>query len=470
MSPLIATAFFFALILGLFWLDRDREVRTSKALWISVVWIAIACSRPVSLWFHTQSAVDPAQQVLDGSPVDRLVYAALLVGGIMVEVRRRKQFARLLRANGPILFFFLYCVVSFLWSDYPGVAFKRWTKAVGDLVMVWLVLTERQPLAAIKRALARLTFVLIPLSILFIKYYPEIGVGYGPWGGSPNYCGVTTHKSTLGVICLVFGLASLWRLVDAYKSHVGTRRPRQLIAHSVVLVMVFWLFRTIDSMTSMTCFVMAGTLLLAANIRMVARRRALVHLSVVFSVAASAAVVFFNASPDTLKALGRDPTLTDRTEVWGLLLSLVRNPLLGTGFESFWLGERIQKIWTAYWWHPNQAHNGYLEVYLSLGWIGVTLLVVVLIAGYLNIIKGWRRNESTTGLMLAYFLVGIVYNFTEAAFFRMQAPAWIFLLFAITAHPSISGCFVRPSIQRVLQYPGPPNPDLDESTSHWVET
>jgi O-antigen ligase len=195
-----------------------------------------------------------------------------------------------------------------------------------------------------------------------------------------------------------------------------------------------------------------------------------VHLSVVFSVAASAAVVFFNASPDTLKALGRDPTLTDRTEVWGLLLSLVRNPLLGTGFESFWLGERIQKIWTAYWWHPNQAHNGYLEVYLSLGWIGVTLLVVVLIAGYLNIIKGWRRNESTTGLMLAYFLVGIVYNFTEAAFFRMQAPAWIFLLFAITAHPSISGCFVRPSIQRVLQYPGPTNPDLDESTSHWVET
>ena len=44
----IATLAFFAGILGLFVLNRDRTVTTSKALWIPVVWLWIAGSRPVS--------------------------------------------------------------------------------------------------------------------------------------------------------------------------------------------------------------------------------------------------------------------------------------------------------------------------------------------------------------------------------------------------------------------------------------
>lgn len=67
-----------------------------------------------------------------------------------------------------------------------------------------------------------------------------------------------------------------------------------------------------------------------------------------------------------LETMGKDTSLTGRTKIWDLALSLSGNPLFGTEFESFWLGPRLDKIWSVYW-RITEAHNGYLEVYLNLG-------------------------------------------------------------------------------------------------------
>ena len=124
-------------------------------------------------------------------------------------------------------------------------------------------------------------------------------------------------------------------------------------------------------------------------------------------------------------------TLTDRTDIWGLVLSMAGNPFFGAGFESFWLGDRLRKVWnTAY--GINQAHNGYLEVYLNLGWMGLLLLGVLLVRGYRNLVNVVCRNQDFGSLWIAYFTVAIVYNFTEAGF-KMMFPVWIFLLLAIVA-------------------------------------
>lgn len=411
--------------------------RTSAALWLPTVWFSLACSRTVAQWLQV-GPPESIDQYLEGNPVDRAVYTALLLVGIVVLLNRRTQVGMILRANWPILGFFLYCAVSFLWSDYPSVAFKRWIKALGDLVMVLIVLSDREQLAAIRRLLARTAYTAIPLSILLIKYYPALGTMYSPWGGRVVYMGVTVNKNALGAICVCFGLGSLWRFITAYQGRSSPRRTQALAAHGVVLIMVVWLLSITHSMTASFSFLMAGTLLITTNSRAVIRRPLVVHALGAAMLVISASVLFLGVSPNTLKVIGKDPTLTDRTELWTVLLSLVRNPWFGTGFDSFWLGPRLQKIWSVYWWAPNEAHNGYIEVFLNLGWIGVALLAVVLVCGYRSVFTGWQRNAQLGSLRIAYFMVGLVFNFTEAAFFKMLAPVWIFFLLAITSVPEIS--------------------------------
>jgi exopolysaccharide production protein ExoQ len=447
MSPLIATVVCAVGIFGLFVLDRDKGARTSKALWIPVVWLWIVGSKEASKWLVQFGVMQAGSLTGEGTLPDLLLFMGLLVLGVMVLVRRASQAGRLLRANLPMLLFFLYCGASVLWSDFPEVAFKRWMKALGDVVVLMVVLTDGNPYAAVRRLLARVGFLLIPLSVLIIKYYPEWGKGFKHYGLA-NYFGVTTNKNLLGLICMVFGLASLWRFLSAYLDRESMHRTRYMVVHSVLLVMVLWLFSMAKSTTGLACFLLGGSLIVVTSFRGVVRRPLVVHFFVSAAVLVSFAVLILGVGGGApLEAIGKDPTLTGRTDIWHLVLSLSGNPLLGTGFESFWLGPRLEKIYDAFWWHPNEAHNGYLEVYLNLGWIGVALLAILIVTGYRNVALSLRRDPHVGRLMLAYFVVAVVYNFTEAGF-RMLDPVWITFLLAIMA---VSGGSARTGTKNVMQ-------------------
>lgn len=454
MSPAVASGVFALLILGLFWLDRDQNSRPSGALWIPVVWWLLASSRSVGQWLQMGTQMDQltADRILEGSPIDFLVYSSLIAFGSIVLVKRRKQVVELLQGNGPIILFFLYCAVSIIWSDYPDVAFKRWIKSLGDLVMVLVVLTDREPYAAFERLLARITYLLIPLSILLIKFYPDIGRGIHRWTYTTFYTGVSLNKNTLGAICLLCGLATVWRLLMVYRDRNGTARTRRLLAHSAILLMVLWLFWLANSMTSSSCFIIGSAILLAGNLRVVVKNPIAVHVIIAAILSVTTSVLFFNVSSDALETIGRNPTLTDRTEIWALLISVSENHLVGTGYESFWLGSRLEKIWSMYSWKPLEAHNGYLEVYLNLGWVGVALLAVVMATGYRRVIASFRLDPQIGSLILAYFSVGLVYNFTEAAFFRMMTPVWMFMLLAITGAMVLTNRSIRPPVDEGLDH------------------
>ena len=134
MSSQIATVAFVIGILALFALDRDPKARTSFALLIPMVWLLIGGSRVVSQWLDPTaqtSASAYASAYMEGNPIDRAVQTVLMALGMIVLARRGQRLWQLLRANGPILLFLLYCGASTLWSDYPDVALRRWIKALG---------------------------------------------------------------------------------------------------------------------------------------------------------------------------------------------------------------------------------------------------------------------------------------------------------------------------------------------------
>ena len=428
LPPIVATLLVILGIIVLFSLRGDDGPPPSKALWIPMAWLFLVSSRYISMWLGLAPTMNTPQAFTEGSPIDRIVFIGLIVAALLVVIDRAEQVGPLLRGNAPVVLFFSFCAVSIFWSDFPFVAVKRWIKAVGDVLMVLIIVTEPDPLEALLGLITRLGFLLFPLSVLFIKYYPALGRVAANSG--MEFTGVAMQKNQLGIICVVYGLGFLWILRRTYRERSNPHRRRRLWAYAAIVFTIGWLLLRCNALTSITALTVAGSLMWLATKPALIRNSALVHILVLAAIMGSLFAVFFDSSGLLLSSLGRDSTLTGRTLIWSLVLQIPNSPWLGAGFESFWLGDRLLWLRDALPNLPiNEAHNGYLEVYLNLGWIGVGFLGLLLATGYRRVIAMLRRNPEMGSLFLGFFIAALIYSLTEAAF-RMMSSAWIFFLIA----------------------------------------
>ena len=398
-------------------------------------------SRPLSQWL----GVSPAgNEQLDGSPVDAAAFGVLLAIAIGVLIRRKSRTRTLLLANWPILICFLYFLVSVTWSYHPDVSFKRWIKAIGDLAMALVIATDRQPVAAIRRLVSRIGFLLFPTSVLFIKYY-DLGRAFDD-DGMPMNTGVTTNKNALGLIVLVVSLVVLWNVRSLLINKNEPNRGRRLLAQGTLLAFGLWLFWLANSSTCKACFILGSFLIIASNLRAIRRRPARVHALCLIILLAAGFTLLLGGQADVAQALGRAPSMSGRTEIWASVIPMVPNSIVGAGFESFWISPSMEifhrKLLDLGWYPPlvkhfNEAHNGYIEVYLNSGWIGVCLIALILISGYRRALKVFHRDPELGSLFLAYVGTGAIYSITEAGF-RMLNPSWIFLLIAIVSASGVN--------------------------------
>jgi O-antigen ligase len=147
-------------------------------------------------------------------------------------------------------------------------------------------------------------------------------------------------------------------------------------------------------------------------------------------------------------ALGRSSTLSGRTDIWEASIASADNPVIGTGFESFWNANarKVSQILVARGFidmsNLVSAHNGYIEVYLDLGYVGVGLLALVLVKGFRDAVNSFRYDPRLAGLLLAYVTTATFYAITEAGF-RMLSPSWIFLLLAAVTASGLSRGVLR---------------------------
>jgi exopolysaccharide production protein ExoQ len=419
-------------IAGLFYLNRDKSAHTSGALWIPVIWFWILGSRTVSVWFGGGLASRTVDAQADGTPIDAFIFQVLLASGLVVLAHRRHRSLSTMAANWPIVWYFAFCLMSVVWSDYPDVSIKRWIKATGDVVMALVVVTDPQPIASLRRVFSRVGFVLLPASALLIKYYPYLGQSYDPWTGQQFNNGVTTDKNILGVTTYILALGALWQVLRLWRNSSLSNRFRQLLAQCVVLGFGIWDLFTANSATSETCFILGAFLMLITGLPRIRRRPIAVHALILTLILLGGLIKITGTDSALFHALGRNSNLTGRaSEIWPLLIPMAPNPLVGAGFETFWLGPRLQKVWDAF---PNlyitEAHNGYIELYLQLGVIGIILILLILVHGYRRSVAAFRIDPNSSSLMLALVLTSAIYSYTEAGF-RMLDFAWSFLLLAI---------------------------------------
>jgi len=420
----------------LFWRDSRQRPQASTAIWIPCIWLMILGSRSVSQWLQggIESSVD---DIMDGSPTDRAVYLGLILVGWLVLWQRQIPWREIFRNNAWLTIFYLYCGVSVLWSDFPFVAFKRWIKGLGDPMIALILLSDYEPTKAIETVMKRCAYVLIPLSIVFIKYYPHLGRVYSEWTGAAYYTGVTTNKNLLGYLLLVFGLFFVCAMLE--KADRRGARDRTTTAITILfLLMIYWLFGMADSKTPLMAF-FAGSLVVF-GLRFERVRKHFGAYAVAGFVVFATLQLLFNATEALIVGAGRDMTLTGRTELWESVLRMSVNPLIGAGFESFWLGNRLRVLWAEYAFRPTQAHNGYIEIYLNLGLIGLCLLGGVLYASYKNIKtrltlsgdSGTARagDAAFATFGMAYLVAYILYNMTEGT---IQALNFLFIIFLIVA-------------------------------------
>jgi exopolysaccharide production protein ExoQ len=446
MNPSVASLLYACGIAGLFYLDRDKSVRTSKALWLPILYLGVLGSKPVSVWLGI-TPPGAASTLVDGSPVDAAFFAILLIAGLCVVVHRGRQTVTFLGANGPILIYFLFCLFSIVWSDFPGVALKKSVKAIEDVMMILIVVTDKEPVTALRRLFSRIGFIFVPISLLLIKYYPYLGRAYDGWTGAQMNNGATLNKNTLGVMTFILTLGAVWRVLALLRSDEMLDRQRHLLAQGTLLALGIYLLTFANSATSTVCFAIGAGLMLTTSLRFMKRRPAAVHVLVLFLLVTSAAVMLLGGSGSMFHALGRNSTLTGRTAIWTAVIPMTSNPLVGAGFESFWLNpdvhQRLAELMPGL--PLNEAHNGYIETYLNLGWVGLGLIGLIFVNGYFRAVKAFRREPVLGSLLVAYILTEMVYNITEAGF-RMLHPMWIFFLLAVIEASRIAaGVGVRAS-------------------------
>jgi O-antigen ligase len=393
-------------------------------------------SRPLSWWLGISGA---GSTDLEGNWFDRLLYLGLIFVAMCILVKRRISWDALLGQNKALVFFYVVLLATVIWAPFPTIVFRRWFKDIGAIFIILLILTETDPLEASKALFARCAYVWFPLSEIFAKYFPGIGREYSKSGGA-MYSGVTPQKNSLGAIILVAALFLVTELIAANRPLFGRRLKtgrftRFLSGHHftilIALAMGMWLLKLSASRTSQICFVL-GVLIILSHKLPVLRTdpRRIIVLALVALPVFYISNMMFGLSDKFLAMIGRNPTLTGRTEIWQAIKKHPVNPAIGLGYMMYWDyygGVDLERYTVKY----KTSHNGYLDTYLDAGVLGLCALAILLLAVGRRSTREFLTGSQWGRLAFAFFVAMLLYNVAETTYGRRSSLWFVFLLFAI---------------------------------------
>lgn len=360
--------------------------------------------------FFTSPLSGPNVLLLIARNLDYAIAALLIVAFY-------RSFWLTLKLSSPILLLVGLALVSSTWSFAPRKSFGDAVVLLG-LTLFGLYLGSRCTWHDLIGLVAVVTALTSLFSCIQIATPGLTGIDAGG-----NWSGVFIHKNQLG---REMAIAIIVWLIAAYTRQFRPSLSLSLIALSSILLVGS---RSITSLAVLLLAIVSLPVLRLTLSRAWSVAIALVLTSVFLVVVLPNLSELFTVS---VESMGRDPTLTGRDKLWALVWQAIhQRPWLGYGYGGFWLGWEegpsvsILRTTTFLTYH---AHNGYLDLLLALGWIGLSCFVAILISGSLRVVRRLATEPDPGTLFATTFLVFfITYNLVETA--MMSQLSWVWTLF-----------------------------------------
>lgn len=394
--------------------------------WRTIEW----CGVILALFLQT-GAIVPLLFSDPNDPIGRLILLLAYAVTIVLLVRHVPQLVLLLRRNAVFFSLHLLPFLSMLWSISPSLTLRRAIALLLSAALSWLLAIRFTP----DQILLLIAAVLLPsmlLSVAAIFVLPSIALmpdSMDAWRG------VFVHKNVLGWHASVATLAAAFVIA------------RELLPRPLGIVMLLsglFCLAASASMTSiLSIIVAAGLTVFYVRLARAAGAGRLLFIVLFMQFAAALAILMSEFFVPTLEGLGKDATLTGRIPLWRLEDAAIFERLLtGYGYSAFW-SDGSSLAWYIRgeigWGAPN-AHNGYREVLLGTGLVGLVPLIFVVVRGlgqggalllscrdegwlWLNVYAGMFlvMNLTESILFTPYSLHFIIYS-TALCMFGLRAP------------------------------------------------
>jgi exopolysaccharide production protein ExoQ len=294
-----------------------------------------------------------------GDPLSQSLNALQILVSVALFWVGYNKTKRLSPGAALLLIVVAYLFMSVLWSVDPQTSFRR---SVIYFFFALGVIGIANSLSGDEylELLRKLIFLSAVVSLLLLPILPDtILMSDGPMRG------IFAHKNVLGQVMAAGVLASL------HGMRVGGGHRRSHVAMIILFVGLAFAAKSATSMMIIYFFCLVE-LILAISGR---------YFIIILTIISVPSLLIILLLPDViLDFLGKDSTLTGRTELWYLVdIDIAQRPLLGWGFDAFWaLGNpAANEISASLGWHVPEAHNGLRELLLQVGAIGTSLFAIV---------------------------------------------------------------------------------------------
>lgn len=359
------------------------------------------------------SASSPAASV-DNSSV-RFIWFGLYVVVFLLIFALRKTAIKLGARNKLIWVLIAIALFSTFWSTVPAFTLRR-SIALAITTLFGLYIATRYSLEEQLRLLAWALGIASILSLLFAICIPSYGIGLtGAWQGIYN------QKNVLARLMVLSSIVFLLLAISARRYRWMGWAMFGLSASLMVLS---------QSKTSLVNLI---TLLVLLNVYKILRlhySRAIPVLIFCIMVLGSIVGLLWSNSEILLSSLGKDATLTGRTELWSTLIEVIwQSPILGYGYSGFWTSDPYgpaAQVRKAVEWGVNNAHNGFLTICIELGLLGLLVYVLGFLILSVRSIQWIRLTKTAVGFWpLTYVAFTFLFNQTESSLISENSIFWI---------------------------------------------